>query len=58
MNEQDAFDRWWQWATKPPESMLMIPAWIHHAVMALSPAERHDRTTVNNAVRNARNTAE
>jgi hypothetical protein len=33
--------------------MLMIRAEIYDAVMALLPEERRDRTTVNNAVRNA-----
>jgi len=33
--------------------MLMIPVEIHDAVMALLPEERRDRTTINNAVRNA-----
>ena len=28
----DAFDRWWQWAQKPLDSPLTIPADIHHAV--------------------------
>ena len=27
----DAFDRYWQWANKAPESTLTIPADIHHA---------------------------
>jgi hypothetical protein len=34
---KDAFDLWWQWAEKPPESMLMIDADIHNPIMALSP---------------------
>ncbi len=38
---------------RPADSMLMIPVEIHDAVMALLPEERRDRTTVNNAVRNA-----
>jgi hypothetical protein len=33
--------------------MLMIRAEIYDAVMALLPEERRDRTTLNNAVRNA-----
>jgi hypothetical protein len=32
----DAYDRFWQWAEKPPESLLTIPA-VHHAVMTLPP---------------------
>ena len=27
----DDFDRFWQWANKPLESRLTIPADIHHA---------------------------
>ena len=50
-DEKDAFDRWWEWATKPVDSMLTIPAVIHNAVMALSPEERRDRAKVNEAVR-------
>jgi hypothetical protein len=47
----DAFDRWWEWAEKPPESTLMIPAELHEVVMALSPGDRRDRAKVNEAVR-------
>ena len=45
---RDAFDQWWEWAQKPVESMLTIPAVIHSAVMALSP---EDRREVNAAAR-------
>ena len=31
----DAFDRFWQWANKPRESPLTIPAELHQAVMEL-----------------------
>ena len=31
----DAFDRFWQWANKPLESPLTIPAELHQAVMEL-----------------------
>ena len=31
----DAFDRFWQWADKPLESQLTIPAELHQAVMEL-----------------------
>jgi hypothetical protein len=48
---KDAFDLWWEWAEKPPESMLMIAAELHDAVMALSPEDRRDRAKVNEAVR-------
>jgi hypothetical protein len=47
----DHFDQWWDWATKPTESMLTIPAVIHSAVMALSPEDRQDRLKVNDAAR-------
>ena len=29
----DAFDRFWHWANKPPESPLTIPAELHRTVM-------------------------
>jgi hypothetical protein len=48
---QDAFDQWWERANKPPESLLMIPAEIHNAVMTLTEEERLDRAIVNEAVR-------
>jgi len=32
----DAFDRYWQWANKPPESTLTTPADIHHAIVGAS----------------------
>ena len=48
---RDAFDQWWEWAQKPVESMLTIPAVIHNAVMALSPEDRRDREKVNDAAR-------
>jgi hypothetical protein len=51
---KDAFDRWWEWAEKPLDSMLMIPAELHDAVMALSPEDRRDRAKVNEAVRRYR----
>lgn len=41
----DAFDRFWQWANKPLESQLTIPAALHRAVMA--PKDRRDRAAVN-----------
>ena len=49
MSDKDAFDLWWEWAEKPADSLLTIPAEIHDAVMALSPEERRDRATVNEA---------
>ena len=45
----DAFDRFWQWATKPMESQLTIPAELHRAVMELAPGARRDRAAVNQA---------
>jgi hypothetical protein len=47
----DDFDRFWQWATKPPESTLTLPADIHHAITSLPPDARRDRARVNEAVR-------
>lgn len=52
----DAFDRYWQWANKPPESTLTIPADIHHAITSLSPEARRDRAKVNEAVRTMEST--
>ena len=52
MNDnRDAFDLWWEWAEKPVDSMLIIDAAVHDAVMALPPDERRDRAKVNEAVR-------
>jgi hypothetical protein len=50
-DNKDAFDRWWEWAEKPLDSMLTIDAEIHEAVVALPPNERRDRVKVNEAVR-------
>jgi hypothetical protein len=50
----DAYDRFWQWAEKPPESLLTIPA-VHHAVMTLPPEDRRNRAKVNAAVARAAN---
>jgi hypothetical protein len=47
----DAFDQWWEWAEKPVDSTLTIPAEIHDAVMLLTPEERRDRDLVNQVVR-------
>jgi len=55
---KDAFDLWCQWAEKPVESMLTIPADIYNPVMALSEEERHDRAKVNEAVRRYRDNQE
>ena len=49
----DAYDRFWQWAEKPPESLLTIPAALHRAVMSLSPEDRQDRAKVNAAAAGA-----
>jgi hypothetical protein len=51
---KDAFDQWHEWAGKPPDSELSIPADLHGAVMALSPEDRLDRDRVNRAVSQAR----
>jgi len=51
---KDAFDLWWQWAEKSPESMLMIDGDIHYPVMELPPEDRRDRAKVNEAVRRYR----
>jgi hypothetical protein len=50
---KDAFDRWWEWVEKPPDSTLTIPAHFHDAVMQLPPEQRRDRRTVNGAIRRA-----
>ena len=42
---------------KPLDSLLMIDAEIHEAVMALPPDERRDRAKVNDAVRDGLNEA-
>jgi hypothetical protein len=47
----DAFDRFWQWAEKPIDSYLTIPAELHHAVTSLPEEDRHDREKVNEAAR-------
>jgi hypothetical protein len=49
----DAYDRFWQWAEKSPESLLTIPAELHHAVMTLPPEDRRDRAKVNAAAARA-----
>jgi hypothetical protein len=48
---KDAFDRWWEWVEKPPDSTLTIPAYLHDAVMQLPPEQRRDRRIVNEAIR-------
>jgi hypothetical protein len=49
----DAFDRFWQWANKPVDSPLTIPAELHYVVTRLSEEDRGDRRKVNEAVRDA-----
>jgi hypothetical protein len=49
----DAFDRFWQWANKPLDGPLTIPADLHYVVMRLSKEDRGDRRKVNEAVRDA-----
>jgi hypothetical protein len=48
---KDAFDQWWEWANKPVDSPLTIPADIHDAVMMLTQEERKNRAVVNETVR-------
>jgi hypothetical protein len=45
----DAFDRFWQWADKPVDSELTIPAELRRAVLELAPEDRRDRERVNAA---------
>jgi hypothetical protein len=49
----DAFDRFWRWADKPPDSPLTIPADLYRAVMELAPEGRLDRQKVNEAAAHA-----
>jgi hypothetical protein len=50
--ENDAFDQWWEWANKDRATdYRTIDAKIHNVVMMLTPEERADRATVNEAVR-------
>ncbi|MGY3610993.1 MULTISPECIES: hypothetical protein [unclassified Bradyrhizobium] len=47
---KDAFEQFWAWASKPPESDLSIPASIYNPVMQLSAEDQQDRAKVNLAV--------
>jgi hypothetical protein len=47
---KDAFDQWWEWAEKPLDSALTIPAEIHEPVMQLASEDRRNREKVNEAV--------
>ncbi|MGX4770335.1 hypothetical protein ACWAUC_11090 [Bradyrhizobium guangdongense] len=51
---KDAFDQWWEWAQRPADSELTIPARLHDVVMVLSPEERRNRDVVNETVRTGR----
>jgi hypothetical protein len=51
---KDAFDQFWEWANKPVESRLTLPAEIYNAVMTLTDEERKDRALVNETVRTGR----
>lgn len=51
---KDAFDQWQEWASKPLDSHLTIPAELHDAVMMLTEDERKDRAIVNETVRTGR----
>jgi hypothetical protein len=44
-----AFDRFCQWAEKPLDSPLTVPAELHWAVMELALEDRRDREKVNEA---------
>ena len=46
----DAFDRFWQWANKPLDSLLTIPLEIHEPVMRLEPEDRRNCEKVTEAV--------
>jgi hypothetical protein len=50
MVAKDAFDQWWEWAEKPLDSALTIPAEIHEPVMQLASEDRRNREKVNEAV--------
>jgi hypothetical protein len=51
-SNKDAFDQWWEWATKDRATDFQtIPVEIRNAVMMLTPEERLDRATFNDAVR-------
>ncbi|MBV9067020.1 MAG: hypothetical protein JO141_25975 [Bradyrhizobium sp.] len=47
----DAFDQFWRWRNKPPDSRLELPGELYGAVMSLPEAERSDREAVNEAAR-------
>ncbi len=49
MRAKDAFDAYWEWASKPLDSPLAISAELHRAVTALSPEDQRDRAKVNRA---------
>jgi hypothetical protein len=49
----DAFDRFWQWADKPLDSVLIISAELHRGVMDLAPDDRRNRAKVNEAAARA-----
>lgn len=48
---KDAFDEFWEWREKPPDSQLSIPSHLYHSVMSLPESEHVDRNKVNEAVR-------
>lgn len=58
MPGKDAFDQWWEWATKDRATdYRTIDADIHHAVTQLPEEDRRDREKVNEAVRKNKETA-
>ena len=46
----DAYDQFWQWASKPRDSHLGLPWIIHTAVTKLPREDWRDRDKVNDAV--------
>ena len=50
---KEAFDLWWEWAEKPLDCMLTIPAALHDAVVAPSPEDRRDHAKLDEAARQA-----
>jgi hypothetical protein len=48
-SNKDAFDSWWERASKPLDGPLTISAELHRAVTALLPEDQRDRAKVNRA---------
>jgi hypothetical protein len=47
----DAFDRYWEWASRPVGSRLMLDGRLYNPIMELSKEDRRDRKKVNEAVK-------